>query len=78
MSVSGLCQICEAKEGRFTCDNCGAFVCEDHYDRTEGLCADCLRLVRGGDEDRPGGRDGPDTADGEDDVGDGDPGPVSD
>lgn len=65
MSVSGLCQICEVKEGRFTCDNCGAVVCEDHYDDDVGLCLDCARAARGGG-DIPEGAD--DVVEGADDV----------
>ncbi|QLG63371.1 hypothetical protein [Halorarum salinum] len=48
MSVGGLCQICEAKEGRFTCDNCGALVCADHYDESEGFCARCAGTIEEG------------------------------
>ena len=68
MSVSGLCQICEVREAQFTCDNCGAVVCEDHYDEDTGLCADCVRLARGSDDIATGADD---AARGTDDVSEG-------
>lgn len=49
MSVGGLCQICEAKEGQYTCDNCGTFVCADHYDEETRLCVQCASTVGGTD-----------------------------
>ena len=41
MSVSGLCQICESRPARDRCENCGSLVCDVHYERGLGLCADC-------------------------------------
>lgn len=41
MSVSGLCQICEGREARYTCERCGRAVCPQHYDDAFGLCMDC-------------------------------------
>lgn len=72
MSVSELCQICEAREARFTCDNCGAVVCEDHYDDDVGFCLNCARTARGGGDVAEGADDvvegSEDVADGADDV----------
>ncbi|WP_254532593.1 hypothetical protein [Natrinema gelatinilyticum] len=48
MSVSGLCQICESRPAQHQCPNCGAFVCELHYDDELGLCADCAAQARPG------------------------------
>lgn len=72
MSVSGLCQICEVREARFTCDNCGAVVCEEHYDRENGFCADCVRLLRTDEDGRL------EDVDGSDDVAGGQSGSASD
>jgi len=47
MSVTGLCQRCES-EARFSCDRCGALVCQAHYDPSTGYCTDCAGEVRGG------------------------------
>ena len=41
MSVTGLCQICEAAEARHRCEACGALVCTDHYEAGLGLCVRC-------------------------------------
>ena len=41
MSVSGLCSVCEARQASHSCDNCGALVCEEHYDESRGFCAEC-------------------------------------
>lgn len=46
MSVSGLCEICEAATIEDQCDRCGRLVCEDHYDRETGLCTDCAAEAR--------------------------------
>ncbi|MFP4625119.1 MAG: hypothetical protein ACLFNI_00830 [Natronomonas sp.] len=52
MSVSGLCEICEAKPVVEACNLCGRLVCADHYDRESGLCTDCLaEFGRRGDDD---------------------------
>ncbi|MFB6073337.1 MAG: hypothetical protein ABEJ88_10285 [Halobacterium sp.] len=57
MSVSGLCSICENAQARFTCDRCGAVVCQAHYDADTGFCTECAAEVRRGREDATGGRD---------------------
>jgi len=41
MGVSGLCQICQAREATARCDRCGTFACGQHYDESMGYCADC-------------------------------------
>ncbi|MFC4249489.1 hypothetical protein ACFOZ7_21580 [Natribaculum luteum] len=46
MSITGLCQICESRSAEHRCDNCGALVCEVHYDADLGLCADCAAQAR--------------------------------
>ncbi|MFB6078800.1 MAG: hypothetical protein ABEJ80_07480 [Halarchaeum sp.] len=46
MSVTGLCQICEAREARFACERCGAVVCQEHYDADLGLCQSCATETR--------------------------------
>ena len=48
MSVTGLCQICESRTAVDRCDNCGTFACEQHYERSLGLCADCAAKARPG------------------------------
>ncbi|MFH1638553.1 MAG: hypothetical protein ABIB71_09065 [Candidatus Woesearchaeota archaeon] len=35
------CAICGINTGKFVCRNCGANVCEDHYDPATGLCDRC-------------------------------------
>jgi hypothetical protein len=46
MSFAGVCQVCESAEARYTCDQCGAAVCETHYDARYGLCTRCAAQVR--------------------------------
>lgn len=41
MSLSGLCQVCESREAKHTCTQCGTAVCDEHFDRTSGLCVRC-------------------------------------
>jgi hypothetical protein len=41
MSVADVCQVCEAAPARHTCDQCGSLVCDDHYERSHGLCVQC-------------------------------------
>ena len=53
MSVSGICQVCEAAEGKHTCKRCGSLVCNEHWDRTARACLACAE--GGGDGDRPDG-----------------------
>lgn len=43
MSFSGVCQVCESAEAAHTCDQCGAHVCETHYDREMGFCTQCAQ-----------------------------------
>jgi len=45
MSVTGLCQMCESARAQFSCDRCGATVCEDHYDAANGFCAECAAAL---------------------------------
>ena len=35
------CSFCGNKIAKYTCVNCGASVCEDHYDFKTGLCTNC-------------------------------------
>ncbi|KZN25934.1 MULTISPECIES: hypothetical protein [unclassified Haladaptatus] len=70
MSVSGLCQICEAAEATHDCDRCGALVCDEHWNRSSGYCVECAaELGVGGEQNRtpsgPGAEDitPPDTDD---------------
>lgn len=46
MSVTGLCQVCEAAPANYQCDRCGILVCSAHYDEATGLCIDCARETR--------------------------------
>jgi hypothetical protein len=64
MSVAGLCQICESREAKDTCGQCGRTVCSQHYDDAFGLCMDCAETTGRGSG--PGQSDGP----GREDVGD--------
>ncbi|ELY57575.1 hypothetical protein [Natronolimnohabitans innermongolicus] len=41
MSVSGLCQICESRPAQEQCANCGALVCDTHYEDPKELCIEC-------------------------------------
>jgi hypothetical protein len=43
MSVTGLCQICEAAMARHACSRCGRVVCDDHWNDAEGACTACLQ-----------------------------------
>ncbi|ODR83456.1 hypothetical protein BG842_09025 [Haladaptatus sp. W1] len=69
MSVTGLCQICEAAEATHDCDRCGALVCDEHWNRQSGFCVECaaeLGVGEGGSTpDGPGAEDitPPDTED---------------
>ncbi|AGB16669.1 hypothetical protein Halru_2077 [Halovivax ruber XH-70] len=51
MSVEGLCQICESRPAEHQCENCGALVCDVHFDSELGLCADCAAQARPGEDD---------------------------
>jgi hypothetical protein len=41
MSVEGLCSVCETRTARYSCDNCGALVCQEHYQESRGVCVQC-------------------------------------
>ncbi|ELZ49580.1 hypothetical protein C464_03861 [Halorubrum coriense DSM 10284] len=41
MSLTGLCQICEAATAEHVCDRCGRAVCDDHWDEAAGACSGC-------------------------------------
>lgn len=43
MSFTGVCQVCEAAEASQTCEQCGAHICETHYNRERGLCVQCAQ-----------------------------------
>ncbi|MFC3958557.1 hypothetical protein [Halovivax cerinus] len=51
MSVEGLCQICESRPAEHRCENCGALVCDVHFEGGLGLCADCAAQAQPGDTD---------------------------
>jgi methionyl-tRNA synthetase len=57
MSVSGLCQVCNAAEAVDRCDRCGTVVCEDHLNEGLGICVSCSAEVpgagEGGDDSHP-------------------------
>ncbi|MCL9816608.1 hypothetical protein [Natronocalculus amylovorans] len=42
MSTAGLCQLCDNSPGTVACELCGAYVCDDHYDRQANVCNRCL------------------------------------
>lgn len=48
MSVTGLCQVCEARQATQQCPRCGALVCEKHYDAELGYCTQCATEIRAG------------------------------
>ena len=50
MSLTGLCQVCEA-EADHTCDLCGAVVCDEHYRAEMGACVECAQRVESGPGD---------------------------
>lgn len=41
MSVTGLCDICENRTADRSCPQCGAVVCEKHFDEEFGACMRC-------------------------------------
>lgn len=61
MSVTGMCDVCEARTAEHSCPQCGANVCEKHFDREFELCMTCAPT---GGASPPGSR--PDVTD--DDV----------
>lgn len=52
MSVTGLCQICEQRDAEHSCPNCGTLACEQHWDETTDLCAQCAATIQGGQTDQ--------------------------
>ncbi|WP_226023293.1 hypothetical protein [Halomicrobium salinisoli] len=64
MSVTGLCEICEAPSVEHTCDRCGQLVCERHFDEDAGVCVECASEM--GQPDRPKQPDDEDMPDGVD------------
>ncbi len=52
MSVSGVCQVCESAEATHTCPNCGAMVCDEHYDRELSICVQCASTTQQGRADK--------------------------
>jgi hypothetical protein len=69
MSFSGLCQVCESATADHACRQCGTQVCDNHFDRTQGVCAQCASVLDEGGEDGGGDRD--DSTPGHDDTGPG-------
>ncbi|SEO26995.1 hypothetical protein SAMN04487948_101440 [Halogranum amylolyticum] len=67
MSLSGLCQVCESTTAEHACDQCGTQVCEEHFDRTQGVCVRCASVR---DEGGVGEREKP-SGTGHDDTGPG-------
>ncbi len=61
MSVAGLCQVCESRNAEHQCPNCGALVCDVHFEDDLGICTTCAS-ARG---DRPGDDSGDDIEPGE-------------
>jgi len=49
MSVTTLCQICEAAVASDRCDQCGTLVCRSHYVDEYGLCTECAADIRPSD-----------------------------
>ncbi|WP_180271777.1 hypothetical protein [Halorubrum persicum] len=43
MSVTGICQICEAAPARHGCPRCGRAVCADHWNAAAGACTACAK-----------------------------------
>ena len=41
MSLTGLCQVCEAATAGHACDRCGRAVCDDHWDEAARACSGC-------------------------------------
>ncbi|WP_327051131.1 hypothetical protein [Halomicrococcus gelatinilyticus] len=55
MSVSGLCQVCEAAAASHDCDRCGTLVCEEHWDGDSGICVECAAELGGSERRTPSG-----------------------
>ncbi|MBL7148252.1 MAG: orotate phosphoribosyltransferase [Nanoarchaeota archaeon] len=41
MKLYKACQICGINIGKFTCQICGALVCENCYNKIKGICIKC-------------------------------------
>lgn len=54
MSVTGLCQVCEQREAKHSCPNCGTLACDQHWDEGTDLCAQCATTIQGGQTDELG------------------------
>lgn len=63
MSVSGLCEICEAASAEYGCDLCGRLVCEKHFSESNGICTACLGQRGGRPDGEPSSEDMPDGVD---------------
>lgn len=48
MDMGGICQVCESRPANYTCDSCGAYVCESHFEKERGICADCAGTAQKG------------------------------
>jgi len=53
MSFETVCSICESRPASHTCDQCGAQVCSEHFDRGLGACSECAASIRGGGDVAP-------------------------
>jgi len=58
MSVTGLCDVCEDRTAAHSCPQCGAVVCEKHFDEEFEVCLRCA----------PAGETRPDSPSPEDDF----------
>lgn len=47
MSVSTICEVCEAAIAVQTCRRCGANVCRDHYVESVDACQLCATVLSG-------------------------------
>ncbi|MFB6189714.1 MAG: hypothetical protein ABEI57_07495 [Halapricum sp.] len=56
MSVTGVCDICERRTAEHSCPQCGAVVCDEHFDDEFGVCMRCAPTGRRSDDDRPDDR----------------------
>ena len=60
MSVSSPCEICLRRDVQHTCDRCGQLICGEHFDRTLGVCVECVADFGGGPGHTPTEDDQPD------------------
>jgi len=64
MSVSKACEICGTGSVRNACDQCGALVCDRHFEEDLGLCMECAAQFEQFEEEYgPGSADPPDGVD---------------